>query len=169
MDKTERSLLRVAIGLILLVVIYTCFSMLLNSQLKSKQAEAEDSIAQTNTQIGLANSDNEKIKTKTNAYTTMISNLEEANNRITDRNKTRNAIPNLLSQIMSIIPENVQLTSIQNTTGTHVQINAQSDKYEQLGYFIARIKSDVILNNVVSTSGQKSGGVVTVQIEGDLP
>lgn len=169
MDKTERSLLRVAIGLIMLVVIYVCFSMLLNTQLKSKQEEAEDSITQTNTQIGLAQSDNEKIKTKTNTYTTMINNLEEANNRITDRNKTRNAIPNLLSQIMSIIPENVQLTSIQNATGTHVQINAQSDKYEQLGYFIAKIKSDVILNNVVSTSGQKSGGVVTVQIEGDLP
>ena len=169
MDKTEKSLLRVAIGLILLVVIYTCFSMMLNTQLKSKQEEAEDSITQTNTQIQLAQSDNEKIKTKTNAYTTMISNLEEANNRLTDISKTRNAIPNLLSQIMSVIPENVQLTSIQNTTGTHIEINAQSDKYEQLGYFIAKIKSDVILNNVVSTSGQKSDGVVTVKIEGDLP
>ena len=168
-DKTEKSLLRVAIGLILLVVIYTCFSMMLNTQLKSKQEEAEDSITQTNTQIQLAQSDNEKIKTKTNAYTTMISNLEEANNRLTDISKTRNAIPNLLSQIMSVIPENVQLTSIQNTTGTHIEINAQSDKYEQLGYFIAKIKSDVILNNVVSTSGQKSDGVVTVKIEGDLP
>ena len=169
MDKTEKSLLRVSIGLILLVVIYTCFSMMLNTQLKSKQEEAEDSITQTNTQIQLAQSDNEKIKTKTNAYTTMISNLEEANNRLTDISKTRNAIPNLLSQIMSVIPENVQLTSIQNTTGTHIEINAQSDKYEQLGYFIAKIKSDVILNNVVSTSGQKSDGVVTVKIEGDLP
>jgi len=40
---------------------------------------------------------------------------------------------------MSIIPENVQLTSIENTNGTHVTINAQSNKYEQLGYLKANI------------------------------
>ena len=75
--------------------------------------------------------------------------------KIADRNKTRNAIPNLLNQIMSIIPENVQLTSIENTSGTHVVINAQSNKYEQLGYLKAKIKADVILTNVISTAGQK--------------
>ena len=99
----------------------------------------------------------------------MIKNLEEANDRITDRNRTRNAIPNLLNQIMSIVPENVQLTSIENTTGTHVVINAQSNKYEQLGYLKAKIKADVILTNVISTAGQKDNNVVTVMIEGDLP
>ena len=137
--------------------------------MKSKQEEAQESIKETNNQIALANNDNEKIKTKTNEYTNMIKNLEEANNRITDRNKTRNAIPNLLNQIMSIVPENVQLTSIENTSGTHIVINAQSNKYEQLGYLKARIKSDVILTNVISTAGQKDNNVVTVKIEGDLP
>ena len=99
----------------------------------------------------------------------MIKNLEEASNKITDRNKTRNAIPNLLNQIMSIVPENVQLTSIENTSDTHIVINAQSNKYEQLGYLKAKIKSDVILTNVISTAGQKDNNVVTVKIEGDLP
>lgn len=169
LDKTEISLIRVAIGLILLVIIYSCFSALLANTMKSKQEEAQESIKETNNQIALANNDNEKIKTKTNEYTNMIKNLEEANNRITDRNKTRNAIPNLLNQIMSIVPENVQLTSIENTSGTHIVINAQSNKYEQLGYLKARIKSDVILTNVISTAGQKDNNVVTVKIEGDLP
>ena len=82
-----------------------------------------------------------KIKTKINEYTTMIQNLQDANDRLTDRNRTRNAIPNLLNQIMSVIPENVQLTSIENDTGTHVVINAQSNKYEQLGYFCSKIKN----------------------------
>ena len=137
--------------------------------MNEKEKEANDSIAQTNSQIQLANSDNEKIKSKTNEYSTMIQNLQDANDRITDRNKTRNAIPNLLNQIMSVIPESVQLTSIENDTGTHVVINAQSNKYEQLGFFVARLKNDVILNNVISTAGQKDGGVVTIKIEGDLP
>lgn len=169
LDKTEKSLLRVAIGLLLLVIIYSGFSSLLNSQMNKKQQEAEDSIVQTNKQIQLANNDNEKIKSKTNEYTTMIRNLEEANDKIADRNKTRNAIPNLLNQIMSIIPESVQLTSIENTSGTHIVINAQSNKYEQLGYLKAKMKSDVILTNVISTAGQKDNNIVTVKIEGDLP
>ena len=117
----------------------------------------------------IKNEQDEKIKTKTNDYSTMIKNLEDANDRITDRNKTRNAIPNLLNQIMSVIPEQVQLTSIENTTGTKVVINAQSSKYEQLGFFVAKLKNDVILTNVVSTAGQKDNSIVTIKIEGDLP
>lgn len=169
LDNTEISLVRTAVGLLLLIIIYTAFSGLLANQMNKKNKEAQESINSTNQQIAIANSDNEKIKTKTNEYTTMIKNLEEANDRITDRNRTRNAIPNLLNQIMSIVPENVQLTSIENTTGTHVVINAQSNKYEQLGYLKAKIKADVILTNVISTAGQKDNNVVTVMIEGDLP
>lgn len=169
LDKTEKGLLRIATGLLLLVVIYSGFASLLNSQIGKKQQEAESYIENTNKQIQLANADNEKIKTKTNEYTAMINELEQANEKIADRNKTRNAIPNLLNQIMSIIPENVQLTSIENTSGTHVVINAQSNKYEQLGYLKAKIKADVILTNVISTAGQKDNNIVTVKIEGDLP
>lgn len=169
LDKTEKGLLRIATGLLLLVVIYSGFASLLNSQIGKKQQEAESYIENTNKQIQLANADNEKIKTKTNEYTTMINELEQANEKIADRNKTRNAIPNLLNQIMSIIPENVQLTSIENTSGTHAVINAQSNKYEQLGYLKAKIKADVILTNVISTAGQKDNNIVTVKIEGDLP
>lgn len=169
LDKTERRLIRIAIALFLLVVIYSGFSGLINYQIEKKDAEADAFIAQTNSQIELANEDNEQIKSKTNEYTALIQNLEDANDRLTDINKTRNAIPNLLNQIMSVIPENVQLTSIENTSGTHIVINAQSDKYEQLGYFVAILKSDVILEDVVSTAGQKDDGVITIEIEGELP
>ena len=169
LDKTEISLIRVASALLILVIIYSCFAVLLGKQIEAKQDEAEESISSTNGQIQLANSDNEKIKTKTNEYTTMIQNLQEANDKLSERNRTRNAIPNLLNQIMSIIPASVQLTSIENSTSTHVVINAQSDKYEQLGYLVAKMKNDVILTNVISTAGQKDNNVVTIKIEGDLP
>lgn len=169
LDKTETGLIRIAISLFLLVTIYSGFSALLANQMDKKEAEADSSIASTNQQITLANNDSEKIKTKTNEYTTMIKNLEDMNNRLTDRTRTKNAIPNLLNQIMFIIPENVQIISIENTTDTHIVIDAKSDKYEQLGYLKAKIKSDVILTNVISTAGQKDNNVVTVRIEGDLP
>ena len=70
---------------------------------------------------------------------------------------------------MSVIPVNVQLTSIEDTGDGHIVINAQSDKYEQLGYLVAKMKNDVILRDVESTAGQKDNNVVTIKIEGDLP
>lgn len=169
LDKTEKGLIRVASGLFLLFIIYSCFSALLGNQINAKEDEANESIASTTRQIQLASTDNEKIKSKTNEYSTMIQNLEDANNQLSERNRTRNAIPNLLNQIMSIIPASVQLTSIENTSDTHIVINAQSNKYEQLGYLVAKMKTDVILTNVISTAGQKDNNVVTIRIEGDLP
>ena len=169
LDKTEKGLIRVASGLFLLFIIYSCFSALLGNQINAKEDEANESIASTTRQIQLASTDNEKIKSKTNEYSTMIQNLEDANNQLSERNRNRNAIPNLLNQIMSIIPASVQLTSIENTSDTHIVINAQSNKYEQLGYLVAKMKTDVILTNVISTAGQKDNNVVTIRIEGDLP
>ncbi len=169
LDKTEHSLLRIATALLLLAIIYCAFSGLLASQMNQKEQEAQESILATKEQIELANSDVEKIQSRTNQYTSMIKDLEEANNKIADRMKTRNSIPNLLNQIMSTVPQNVQLTSIENTADRHIVIHAQSDKYEQLGYLKAKIKTDVILTNVISTAGEKDNNVVTVVIEGDLP
>ena len=169
LDKTEKVLIRVVIFLLELVIVFGAFSVILNNAMKAKMEEANNSIVETKKQISLAKADDEKIKTKTNNYTTLIKNLEDANDRLTDRTRTRNAIPNLLNQIMSVIPTSVQLTSIENTTGTHIVINAQSNKYEQLGFFIATLKTVPVLTNVISTSGQNDDGVITIRIEGDLP
>jgi len=104
-----------------------------------------------------SNSKTSKDKTKTNKQSKNIVNennstisrkrLRSIDNEIIIKNKrlkTRNAIPNLLEQIMFIIPENVQITSIQNTADRHIEIYAQSDKYEQLGYLKAKIKMKLL-------------------------
>ena len=169
LDKTEFSLIRVAVGIILLFIIYSAFSIMISNQMDKKDAEAKRSKQNTQSQILLVESDNTKIQSKTNEYTKMIENLQNLNDKITDATKTRDAIPNLLNSIMFIIPESVQITGIQNTSGTHIVINAQSDKYEQLGMFKAKIETGNYLTNVISTAGQKDGSVVTVKIEGDLP
>ncbi len=169
LDKTEINLLRVAVGLLILFVIYSGFSVLLKNQMEKKEQQAQDSIKDTNAQIQLADNDKTKIDSRTNDYTEMIQNLQDLNDRITDASKTRDAIPNLLDSIMFIIPENVQITSIENTTGTHIVIEAQSNKYEQLGMFKAKLDTGMYLTNVISTSGQQENNVIKVKIEGDLP
>lgn len=169
LDKTEISLLRTAVGLIILFAVYSGFAILLQNQMKEKKQQAQESIDNTNTQIQLAGDDKTKIDSRKNDYTKMIQNLQDLNDRLIDANKTRDAIPNLLNRIMYIIPENVQITSIQNTTGTHVAIEAQSNKYEQLGMFKAKLDTEMFLTNVISTSGKRENNVIKVKIEGDLP
>ena len=169
LDKTEISLLRTAVGLIILFAVYSGFAILLQNQMKEKKQQAQESIDNTNTQIQLADDDKTKIDSRKNDYTKVIQNLQDLNDRLIDANKTRDAIPNLLNRIMYIIPENVQITSIQNTTGTHVAIEAQSNKYEQLGMFKAKLDTEMFLINVISTSGKQENNVIKVKIEGDLP
>ena len=72
---------------------------------------------------------------------------------------------------MYATPKDVQITSIENTTSKHIKIEAQSEKYEQLGYFKVKIANENILkaDTVVSTMGTKDGNMVKIVIEGDLP
>ena len=49
---------------------------------------------------------------------------------------------------MSGIPDDVQIVSIQNTSGRHIEIVAQSTQYDQLGFLRAKIKTDGILTDV---------------------
>ena len=171
LDNTEKALLRVTSALIILFVVYSCFSVLINKQMSNKEEEANSSIASTKTQISLANSDNESVKTKINEYTEMIENLQEINEKIAENNQVKKAIPNLLTALMSGMPEDVQITSIENTTGRTIKIVAQSTDYDQIGFLKAKIKTDNILasDTVQSTAPQKSNGVITVEIEGELP
>ena len=169
LDKTEIGLIRIASTLFMLVIIYSAFSALLSNQMDKKDSEAQESIASTQAEISEANQDKSTLQTRISDYNSLINQIERANSDQEDRNKTRNSIPNLLNQIMSVIPVNVQLTSIEDTGDGHIVINAQSDKYEQLGYLVAKMKNDVILRDVESTAGQKDNNVVTIRIEGDLP
>ena len=89
--------------------------------------------------------------------------------KLQENNRLKKSIPNLLNKLMYVMPNEVQLTSIQNTTSTHIEIQAQSKSYAQLGYLTASIKTNGILTNVISTSGQKENNIVTIKIEGDLP
>lgn len=171
MDHTERWLLRVAGGILALTLIYSVFSGYLNNQITNKLNEVDEVYTDTLNNIGLIEKDNSSVKQKTNKYIELTDNLKNINQEIKEASKSKDVIPNLLMQIMYIIPEDVQITEIENTTGSHIVIKAQSKKYEQLGYFKAKIKEDNILKKktVVSSQGEVEGKFVKIVIEGDLP
>ena len=171
LDNTERWLLRTASGILVLTLIYSGFSLFLGNALEEKGKEVASVKSHTQTQILEVSSDISQVNQKTNQYEQLSDNLKNISEEIANKSKDKKTIPNLLSQIMFSIPQGVQVTSTENSTSRHVIINAQSEKYEQLGIFKAILQTQGILQSdtVVSTSGTKQGNVVQVVIEGDLP
>ena len=171
LDGTERWLLRTCIGILSLVLIYSGITMFLNNQIEVKTKEVEQVQADTEKQIGLIEKDISSINNATTKYQDMKQNLEDLNSQLSEINSTKNMVPNLLSNIMYYIPQGVTITSIENTTGRHVVIYAESERYDLLGYFKGVIQTKGILTptSVVSTSGVKQGNIIKIVIEGDMP
>ena len=171
LDRTEVWLLRVAGGIFFLTIIYAGFSTFLNHAITEKNQQVLTVEQDTQAQIAAVNSDITNINIKTNQYKQLSDNLKNISEQVKENNKTKKAIPILLTQIGASIPQGVQLTSIENTTGQHIVINAQSRDYEQLGHFktILIVKGILAPDTVVSSSGVKQGEFVQIVIEGDLP
>ena len=180
MDATERWLLRSCLGVLILTILFSVFSVYLEKQINEKIGEAQEVSSYTDLQIQLADSDINRVRQMANRYVEMTQNLQDINEQIQNDLNAKNSIPNLLVEIMTITPRNVQITEIQNTVElkqvdgetvevSHITIDAQSQYYDDLGYFKAKIAEDNVLKNVTSTQGQKTGEYVQIVIEGDLP
>ncbi len=169
LDATERWLLRTAGGILFLTIIYSAFSMYLSYSINIKNIQVQEVEQDTLKQIAAVESDISKANTKTSEYEGLTENLKNIRSQVQDDERNKKAIPNLLTKIMFSIPQGVQVTSIENTSENRVIINAQSEKYEQLGYFKTVLKTQGILTNVVSTAGTKDGDLIRITIEGELP
>ena len=171
LEKSEKWLLRGAGLIIAIIIVYSIFSMYLNNTINNKLQEADELISYTEIQIASADEDINLINEKSSKYQEMIDNLNNVNSQSESDLDFKNAIPNLLVNIQSVIPENVQLTEIENTEendNRHIIIKAKSEYYEELGYFKVKLKEDGILTNVVSTESNTEDGFIQTIIEGDL-
>lgn len=166
---SEFNLIATAIKIVLAFAAYITVIVVLSNETFTKQNATNELIANTNKEILSIQNDTTKAHNKSIEYKQLIANLEEINNEANEIAKRKNAIPNLLNEIMFGIPDTVQVMSINNTSDTHIVIVTKTEKYEQIGMFIAKLKNDEILKNVIADSGVKENGVITVTIEGDLP
>lgn len=172
LDNTEKWLLRMTSGVLILTILYSLFSIYINKQINYKISDAEDVAQYTDNQIQLVDNDINATKQKASKYKDMENNLRDINDKVEDNLNMKGSIPNLLIRIMAVIPQQVQITEIENTSANnnkHIVINAQSKYYDELGYFKAKLKEDGILKNVVSTQGEKQEEFVKIVIEGDMP
>lgn len=159
----------ISITVILIAITYVLGSYFLNNQFDNKIKLAEKSIEETNTRIDKIKEYNDKFNYKTSEYKQLLSNIEKINNTSAENKRYKNAIPNLLNNIMAVIPKSVQLISIENTSDTHVVILAKSKKYEQIAFLKTKLHTEGILNKVVSDTGVVKDDYAVVTIEGELP
>lgn len=172
MSTSEKLLIRICVLVGVAFVGYALCSNYTVKKIAEKRSDILATTTKTDIQLALMAADKEKIDTTTSAYSIMLENLKKLSddvNSTDERVIEKDAIPNLLNKVMFIMPQRAKINSIENTEGKHIVMEIESREYEQLGYFMAAIKTDEILVNVRSTSGVKEGAVIKVVIEGDLP
>ena len=169
LDQIEKGMIRTGVALISLLVIYTAFAKVLIGQINKKETEVQAYISDTQTKISEMTENTKLITERAEQYNSIVEKINEQNEKVTQSYARKNVLPNFLTEIMFNIPKEVQLTSIKNPSGKTIRIEAQSKEYDQLGYFIAKIKNEGILTDVTSTSGLKQDEVIKITIEGKLP
>ena len=166
---SEFTLVATVVKIILAVGVYLAVIITISNITFEKQAEVDALISKTNKEIREIQTDAQKIKDKKTEYERLITELENINSTADEITSRRNSIPDLLYKITNAIPKEVQITSIKNTSDTKIVITTQTKTYDHIGMFIAKLKNDEILVNVIASSGVQSGGVIKVTIEGELP
>lgn len=168
----EKLITRGIAAFVMTMIVFTIFGTVIYSNNKKQIEIANEKISKTSSEIAEIESELSKIESHTNAYTSLINSADTLNasttNAQNNRTIAKNAIPNMLNRIMFIIPQKVQIISIENTEDNHIVIEAVSEIYDQLGFFLAAVKADGMLENVQSTTGDKSDSLVKIVIEGDL-
>lgn len=169
LDSIEKNMIRTGVALLLLIIVYAIFTNIIANQINKKDKEIKNYITDSEMKIATITSNTRLINERKEQYQSLVNRINEENDKLTQSYARKNVLPNFLTQIMFNIPKEVQLISIQNSTGKNIKIEAQSKEYEQLGYFIAKIKNEGILTSVTATSGEKQGEFVVITIEGNLP
>lgn len=152
-----------------ILLIYIITTAILHNKIEDKTMLAQEIIDDTKTKTQQVNNYTTLINARAENYESILLQLQEASDRIAEKYKSKNAVPNLLSEIMFAIPKEAQILSLQNTTDKHIVIQAQSSQYQYLGYFKSELQNRAILTNITSTSGTMVNDMIQVTIEGDLP
>ena len=169
LDSIEMGLIRAAVAMLIVFLMYTFTSKTIISRINKKSEEVLNNTQKTQEQIAALTTKQKQVNDRTSQYKALIEKMEEASNKRTESFARKDAIPNLLTRIMYNIPKEVQLISVENPSGKTIKIEAQSAEYEELGYFIAKLKTEGILSNVTESSGIKKDEFVRVTIQGNLP
>lgn len=166
LTATEAWLARTAGAVLLTFALYSGAAYYTNEVITEKSDEVNKNKADVNSWIATAKSDTSKIEAETGKYKVWQGELQELLGKVTTR--TANfSIPNFMSKLMFVIPENVQVTSIAVQDGW-VEMDAESGQYAQLGYFVSKLKLEKVLTDV-DMSVVSMDGNIKIKVSGAMP
>lgn len=168
-DNIEKMMIRFSTVVLMVLIVYSVFAKLIMNQISNKETQIQAFIEDAQAKIDDVSNKTALVNKKTEQYNSILDKIEQTNAQLTQSYARKKAIPNFLTSIMTNIPKEVQLLSIKNTTGKTIKMVAQAKDYEQLGYFIAKIKNEGILTDVTATSGERLDEFIKITIEGNLP
>lgn len=168
LDSFDKWLIRVAVSLGLAFFTYSGLSYYTNNIIEAKTNEAVKNIQTTKNQILNVESDIDFVETQAMEYKSKTDKLAKILETIKMTTEHSFSVPNFMSQLMFIIPEDVRVTSVTITTDNQVSIEARSGKYAQLGYFVSRLKLEKALNNV-DMEVLSMDSDIKIKINGELP
>lgn len=168
LDSFDKWLIRVAVSLGLAFFTYSGLSYYTNNIIEAKTNEAVKNIQTTKNQILNVEGDIDFVETQAMEYKSKTDKLAKILETIKMTTEHSFSVPNFMSQLMFIIPEDVRVTSVTITTDNQVSIEARSGKYAQLGYFVSRLKLEKALNNV-DMEVLSMDSDIKIKINGELP
>ena len=154
-----------------LIILATYFAgaLYVSQKLRSKIQESNRTIATIEGEIERASGDAAFIRTQTAEYDEKIDKLQRVMATIAAyKMKSSFDIPNFMSEVMFIIPQGVEISTINISEQGEVDITASSTQYAQLGYFVARLKLENVLKNV-DMEVQSMSSDIKIKIGGVLP
>ena len=170
---SEKLLIRICVVFLVMIVGYASMSLYTTKKIDEKNAKVISATQASEVEIEKIKAQEQFIDDKTANYNMRLESLRKLAEQIQggDSNRViaRDALPNMLSQVMFNCPQDVKLVSITNPNDKHFVIVADSRRYEQLGYLMSSLRTKGVLVNVQSTSGVKTDDIIEVTIEGDLP
>jgi len=167
-DNIEKWLLRTLSGILAFVIIYAGLTVFIKHHTDKKIEEINIAKEENTKQIQLVDEDINTLNDRTTRYEEVLRNLEEYKNESSENRKIKDSIPNFLTSLMFGMPQDVTITSITNTSGYNIKIQAQAREYSPLGYLIGNIKTSNMLYNVRSSSSVKENDIIKIVIEGSL-
>lgn len=182
LDASEKVMLRIVAICVIAIITYILITNGIINKIADMKSDTESNIATVTREITKANSDVQIIKEQADHYAQIaevLKNLEEHSQEMIDAvpDIQPRSVPNMLKSIANVMPQDVLLLSIKNTSEKHIVMEVVSPDYDQIGYFKALVSTNSVLTNVKSSSGQKVSGYSTdsdgtnwiyVTIEGDL-
>lgn len=154
------------------LVAYATFTAIYTKTTNKMIDDVNTKIKALETETSKVNSDTQYINSNAKEYTDITSDVELLVSQIESgqigKISTYN-VATFLQKIIKVIPKNITLDTVKSDDNKHVKITMYSSKYSDLGYFVAQLKLQGILNNVEVTNVDNTSQKVTIEIGGELP